>query len=117
MKTPDTLDQRFRDAAEREGLVDVAYDVAESPVDATADAMPPPREHSRAPPRWIYGGAAAGALLIVGAWAMLHRPDPTRPVDTTIAQSQVDRAEPPKPNRAEPTTSNGAGSVRQGMPL
>ena len=32
MKIPDTLDQRFRDAAEREGLVDVAYDLAESPV-------------------------------------------------------------------------------------
>jgi len=32
MKIPATLDQRFRDAAEREGLVDVAYDVAESPV-------------------------------------------------------------------------------------
>ena len=32
MKTPDTLDPRFREAAEREGLVDVAFDVAESPV-------------------------------------------------------------------------------------
>jgi methylated-DNA-[protein]-cysteine S-methyltransferase len=32
MKTPDTLDSRFREAAEREGLVDVAFDVAESPV-------------------------------------------------------------------------------------
>jgi methylated-DNA-[protein]-cysteine S-methyltransferase len=32
MKIPDTLDQRFRDAADREGLVDVAYDVAESPI-------------------------------------------------------------------------------------
>jgi methylated-DNA-[protein]-cysteine S-methyltransferase len=32
MNVPDTLDRRFRDAAEREGLVDVAYDVAESPV-------------------------------------------------------------------------------------
>jgi methylated-DNA-[protein]-cysteine S-methyltransferase len=32
MKTPDTLDSQFREAAEREGLVDVAFDVAESPV-------------------------------------------------------------------------------------
>ena len=32
MKIPDTLDHRFREAAEREGLVDVAFDVAESPV-------------------------------------------------------------------------------------
>jgi methylated-DNA-[protein]-cysteine S-methyltransferase len=32
MKIPDTLDSRFREAAEREGLVDVAFDVAESPV-------------------------------------------------------------------------------------
>ena len=32
MKTPHTLDSRFREAAEREGLVDVAFDVAESPV-------------------------------------------------------------------------------------
>ena len=32
MKIPATLDSRFREAAEREGLVDVAYDVAESPV-------------------------------------------------------------------------------------
>ena len=32
MKIPETLDSRFREAAEREGLVDVAFDVAESPV-------------------------------------------------------------------------------------
>ena len=32
MNVPTDLDRRFRDAAEREGLVDVAYDVAESPV-------------------------------------------------------------------------------------
>jgi methylated-DNA-[protein]-cysteine S-methyltransferase len=29
---PTDLDRRFRDAADREGLVDIAYDVAESPV-------------------------------------------------------------------------------------
>jgi methylated-DNA-[protein]-cysteine S-methyltransferase len=32
MTIPTELDARFRDAAEREGLVEVAYDVAESPV-------------------------------------------------------------------------------------
>jgi methylated-DNA-[protein]-cysteine S-methyltransferase len=32
MNIPTDLDRRFRDAAEREGLVDVAYDVAGSPV-------------------------------------------------------------------------------------
>ncbi len=32
MTVPTDLDRRFRDAAEREGLVDVAYDVAESPL-------------------------------------------------------------------------------------
>ena len=32
MTVPTDLDRRFREAAEREGLVDVAYDVAESPV-------------------------------------------------------------------------------------
>jgi methylated-DNA-[protein]-cysteine S-methyltransferase len=32
MKIPVTLDSRFREEAEREGLVDVAYDVSESPV-------------------------------------------------------------------------------------
>ena len=32
MTVPTNLDHRFREAAEREGLVDVAYDLAESPV-------------------------------------------------------------------------------------
>ena len=32
MTVPTDLDHRFRDAAERQGLVDVAYDVADSPV-------------------------------------------------------------------------------------
>jgi methylated-DNA-[protein]-cysteine S-methyltransferase len=32
MNVPTDLDRQFRDAAEREGLVDVAYDVAESPI-------------------------------------------------------------------------------------
>jgi methylated-DNA-[protein]-cysteine S-methyltransferase len=32
MKVPAALDARFRDAADREGLVDVAYDLADSPV-------------------------------------------------------------------------------------
>jgi methylated-DNA-[protein]-cysteine S-methyltransferase len=32
MTVPADLDRRFREAAEREGLVDVAYDLAESPV-------------------------------------------------------------------------------------
>jgi methylated-DNA-[protein]-cysteine S-methyltransferase len=32
MKIPADLDRRFHDAAEREGLVDVAYDIADSPV-------------------------------------------------------------------------------------
>jgi methylated-DNA-[protein]-cysteine S-methyltransferase len=32
MNVPTDLDRRFRDAAEREGLVDVAYDLAESPL-------------------------------------------------------------------------------------
>ena len=32
MTIPTELDQRFRDAAEREGLVDVAYDLADTPV-------------------------------------------------------------------------------------
>jgi methylated-DNA-[protein]-cysteine S-methyltransferase len=32
MKVPSDLDRRFREAAVREGLVDVAYDVADSPV-------------------------------------------------------------------------------------
>jgi methylated-DNA-[protein]-cysteine S-methyltransferase len=32
MTVPTELDRRFRDAAEREGLVDVAYDLADSPV-------------------------------------------------------------------------------------
>ena len=32
MTVPTDLDRRFRDAAEREGLVDVAYDLADSPV-------------------------------------------------------------------------------------
>jgi methylated-DNA-[protein]-cysteine S-methyltransferase len=32
MNLPADLDQRFRDAAEREGLVDVAYDLTDSPV-------------------------------------------------------------------------------------
>jgi methylated-DNA-[protein]-cysteine S-methyltransferase len=32
MTIPTDLDRRFRDAAEHEGLVDVAYDLAESPV-------------------------------------------------------------------------------------
>ena len=32
MTIPTDLDHRFREAAEREGLVDVAYDVAESPI-------------------------------------------------------------------------------------
>jgi methylated-DNA-[protein]-cysteine S-methyltransferase len=32
MTVPTDLDRRFREAAEREGLVDVAYDLAESPV-------------------------------------------------------------------------------------
>jgi methylated-DNA-[protein]-cysteine S-methyltransferase len=32
MTIPDHLDRRFREAAEREGLVDVAYDLAESPM-------------------------------------------------------------------------------------
>jgi methylated-DNA-[protein]-cysteine S-methyltransferase len=32
MTVPTDLDQRFRDAATREGLVDVAYDLADSPV-------------------------------------------------------------------------------------
>ncbi len=32
MTVPTDLDRRFREAAQREGLVDVAYDVAESPV-------------------------------------------------------------------------------------
>src|SRR5262249_20395530 len=32
MSVPTHLDRRFRDAADREGLVDVAYDVADSPV-------------------------------------------------------------------------------------
>jgi methylated-DNA-[protein]-cysteine S-methyltransferase len=32
MTIPAELDQRFRDAADRAGLVDVAYDLAESPV-------------------------------------------------------------------------------------
>jgi methylated-DNA-[protein]-cysteine S-methyltransferase len=32
MNVPTELDRRFRDAAEREGLVDVAYDLADSPV-------------------------------------------------------------------------------------
>ena len=32
MTVPTELDQRFREAADREGLVDVAYDLAESPV-------------------------------------------------------------------------------------
>jgi methylated-DNA-[protein]-cysteine S-methyltransferase len=32
MNIPATLDQRFRDAADDEGLVDVAFDLAESPV-------------------------------------------------------------------------------------
>jgi methylated-DNA-[protein]-cysteine S-methyltransferase len=32
MTIPTALDRRFRDAADREGLVDVAYDLADSPV-------------------------------------------------------------------------------------
>jgi methylated-DNA-[protein]-cysteine S-methyltransferase len=32
MNVPTELDRRFRDAAEREGLVDVAYDVTDSPI-------------------------------------------------------------------------------------
>ena len=32
MNVPTALDARFRDAADREGLVDVAYDLADSPV-------------------------------------------------------------------------------------
>ena len=32
MNVPADLDRRFRDAAQREGLVDVAYDLADSPV-------------------------------------------------------------------------------------
>ncbi len=32
MNVPADLDRRFRDAADREGLVDVAYDLADSPV-------------------------------------------------------------------------------------
>ena len=32
MTIPTALDHRFRDAADREGLVDVAYDLADSPV-------------------------------------------------------------------------------------
>jgi methylated-DNA-[protein]-cysteine S-methyltransferase len=32
MTVPTDLDRRFRDAADREGLVDVAYDLADSPV-------------------------------------------------------------------------------------
>ena len=32
MTVPTNLDRRFRDAAEREGLVDVAYDLTDSPV-------------------------------------------------------------------------------------
>jgi len=32
MTVPTELDRRFRDAADREGLVDVAYDLADSPV-------------------------------------------------------------------------------------
>ena len=32
MTIPTDLDRRFREAAEREGLVDVAYDVADSPI-------------------------------------------------------------------------------------
>jgi methylated-DNA-[protein]-cysteine S-methyltransferase len=32
MTVPPTLDDRFRDAADREGLVDVAYDLSDSPV-------------------------------------------------------------------------------------
>jgi methylated-DNA-[protein]-cysteine S-methyltransferase len=32
MTIPTELDRRFREAAEREGLVDVAYDLAESPI-------------------------------------------------------------------------------------
>ncbi len=32
MNVPTDLDRRFRDAAEREGLVDVAYDLADTPV-------------------------------------------------------------------------------------
>src|SRR5436190_14524212 len=32
MTVPTALDRRFRDAADREGLVDVAYDVSDSPV-------------------------------------------------------------------------------------
>ena len=32
MNVPTELDRRFRDAADREGLVDVAYDLADSPV-------------------------------------------------------------------------------------
>lgn len=32
MNVPTDLDRRFREAAEREGLVDVAYDLADSPV-------------------------------------------------------------------------------------
>ena len=32
MNVPAALDARFRDAADREGLVDVAYDLADSPV-------------------------------------------------------------------------------------
>jgi methylated-DNA-[protein]-cysteine S-methyltransferase len=32
MTVPTDLDRRFRDAADREGLVDVAYDMADSPV-------------------------------------------------------------------------------------
>ena len=32
MPVPPDVDRRFHEAAEREGLVDVAYDVTESPV-------------------------------------------------------------------------------------
>ena len=39
MSVPADLDRRFHEAAEREGLVDVAYDLADSPVGALLVAV------------------------------------------------------------------------------
>ena len=43
MTIPTDLDRRFREAAEREGLVDVAYDVADSPIGDLLVAVDRPR--------------------------------------------------------------------------
>ena len=57
---PDTLDRRFRDAASEAGLLDVSYDVTESPVGSVGGC--------------VSGGPAApiGVFMSVWSWIALN---------------------------------------------